>query len=73
MIEINTRLRKWGNSFGIVIPQKAIEQSSAKEGDEVTILFKKEKPNLHKLFGAHKFSKPTEELMNEMDEELYND
>ena len=73
MIEIRTKLRKWGNSFGIVIPQKAIEQTKSKNGDEITILFKSEKPNLHKLFGSHKFSKPTKKLMAEMDKELYND
>lgn len=73
MIEIKTRLRRWGNSFGIVVPQKTVEQTNAHEGDEVTILFKMDKPNLRKLFGAHKFSKPVDKLMKEMDEELYND
>jgi len=73
MIEIKTKLRKWGNSFGVIVPQKAIEETNAKDGDEVTILLKKEKPDLRKLFGVHKFSKPIEQLMKEMDEELYND
>lgn len=73
MIEIKTKLRKWGNSFGIVVPQKAIKQTKAKDGDEITILFKKEKPDLRKLFGAHKFSKPVDELMKEIDKESYND
>ncbi|MBI2449801.1 hypothetical protein HYV49_05915 [Candidatus Pacearchaeota archaeon] len=39
----------------------------------IAIKEKSKKPNLRKLFGAHKFSKPTEQLMKEMDEELYND
>ena len=73
MIEIKTKLRKWGNSFGVVIPIKSAESAKVKDGDEVTILLKNEKPNLKKLFGAHKFSKPIEQLMKEMDEELYND
>jgi len=73
MIEIKTKLRKWGNSFGIVIPIKSAESAKVKDGDEVTILLKNEKPNLKKLFGAHKFSKSIEKLMKEMDEELYND
>ena len=60
MIEIKSKLRKWGNSFGIVVPQKVIEKENAKEGDEITILLKKEHPNLRKLFGAHKFKKPVE-------------
>ena len=31
------------------------------------------KPNLRRLFGAHKFQKPVKQLMKEMDKELYND
>ncbi len=73
MIEIRTKLRKWGNSFGVVVPQRAIKNEDVKEGDEITILLKKEKPDLRKLFGAHKFSKPIDQLIKEMDEELYND
>jgi len=73
MIEIRTKLRKWGNSFGVVVPQKDIEGTGLEEGESITLLLKKEKPNLRKLFGAHKLSKPVEKLMNEMDEELYND
>ncbi|MBU1103740.1 MAG: hypothetical protein KJ600_04255 [Nanoarchaeota archaeon] len=73
MIEIKTKLRKWGNSFGIVVPQKAIEKAKAVQGQEITIFIQRHKPNLRKLFGAHKFSKPTEQLMKEMEEDLYND
>jgi antitoxin component of MazEF toxin-antitoxin module len=72
MIEVRTKLRKWGNSFGVVVPQKAVENIDIKEGENITILIKKEKPNLRKLFGSHKFSKPVSQLMKEMDEELYN-
>lgn len=73
MIEVRVKLRRWGNSFGVVIPQKAVEQTNAGEGDDLTVFIKSEKPNLRKLFGSHKFSKPTQKLMKEMDEELYND
>jgi antitoxin component of MazEF toxin-antitoxin module len=54
MIEIKAKLRKWGNSFGIVVPQKAIEFSDIKEGEEVTILMKKEREEnvLKETFGA---------------------
>ncbi|MEK6855181.1 MAG: hypothetical protein AABX73_03080 [Nanoarchaeota archaeon] len=74
MIEIKTKLRRWGNSFGIVVPQKAVEQTKAKEGDEIIILLKRKKNNvLREMFGSHKFSKPVKQLMREMDEELYHD
>ena len=73
MIEVKSKLRRWGNSFGIVVPQKTVEETKVKEGDVITIIIHNEKPNLRKLFGSHKFSKPTEKLIKEMDEELYND
>ena len=73
MIELKTKLRKWGNSFGIVIPLNKINQGNIKEGEELTIFLVKEKINLKRLFGAHKFKKPTEQMMREIDEELYNE
>jgi len=73
MIEIKTKLRRWGNSFGIVVPLKAVESAGVKEGEEITLLFKTNKVNLRRLFGKHKFFKPTAQLMKEMDKELYND
>jgi len=74
MIEIRTKLRKWGNSFGIVVPQRAVEAEEAKEGEEVIILLSKEKNNvLREMFGTMKFKKPTKQLMNEIDKELYNE
>lgn len=73
MIEIKSRLRKWGNSFGIVVPQKFIDAEKVKEGDEINILIRTNKPNLKKLFGGHKFNKPVNVLMKEIDEDLYND
>ncbi len=43
MIEIKTKLRKWGNSYGIVVPIKFMQKEKMKEGDAITILLKKEK------------------------------
>ena len=72
MIQVKTKLRKWGNSFGIVVPINALEKENMEEGEKITALIIKEKKvNLRKLFGKHKFSKPVEQLMREADEELY--
>lgn len=73
MIEIKSKLRRWGNSFGIVVPQKFVESEKVKEGDEINVLIRTNKPNLRKLFGKHKFNKPVEAIMKEIDEDLYND
>jgi len=73
MEEIKVKLRKWGNSIGVVIPQEVLSSERAKEGDEISIIIKKKKPDLKKLFGAYKFKQPTDEIMKEIDKELYND
>ncbi len=71
MIELKARLRKWGNSFGIVVPQRIIQEENVREGEEVTVLMKKTKGNvLRETFGTHKFKKSVKELMKETDEEL---
>jgi len=55
MIELKTKLRRWGNSFGIVVPIGAVEKEKVKEGEEVTILLNKEKNNvLREMFGTLK-------------------
>ena len=56
MIAIKTKLRRWGNSFGIIVPQKAVENTKIKEGDEVSILLKKEEDDniLKEMFGTLK-------------------
>lgn len=74
MIEIKAKLRRWGNSFGIVVPQNKLDKNSLKEGEEVFVLLNKKRANpLKKTFGTFKFKKSTEQMMKEIDEELYND
>ena len=74
MIEVKSRLQKWGNSFGIVVPVKLVKEKMIKEGEEVTaLILPKEKTNLKKIFGGHKFSKSVEQIMSETDKELYNE
>jgi len=73
MIEIKTKLRKWGNSFGIVVPQQAIINEQAKEGDELTILLKKDEDNvLKEMFNSFKFKKSPDKILKEVNKELEN-
>ncbi len=71
MIEVRAKLRRWGNSFGIVIPISVVEREGAREGDEMTVLMKKDSGNtLRETFGTYKFKKSVKQLMKETDEEL---
>ena len=38
MIEMQSRLRRWGRSFGIVIPMEIIKRESLGENDKIDIL-----------------------------------
>ncbi|MFH1589739.1 MAG: AbrB/MazE/SpoVT family DNA-binding domain-containing protein [archaeon] len=74
MIEVKTKLQKWGNSFGIVVPIKIVKEGGMKEGEEISaLILPKEKITLRKIFGSHKFSKTTEQIMEETDRALYNE
>jgi len=75
MIEIKTKLKRWGNSFGVVIPQRAIQQERIAEEDNIIILMKKERKInvLRETFGTMKFKKSVEQMMHETDKELYNE
>ena len=74
MIEVRTKLRRWGNSFGIVVPQRVINNGQIEEGDEIVVLLKKEEKGnvLKEMFGTFKFKKPTSKIMEEIDKELWD-
>ncbi len=74
MTELTTKIRKWGNSYGIMISKEAMRSRGMKEGEEIdAILLKKKKGNvLRETFGTHKFSKSVKQMMKETDEALYD-
>ena len=73
MLEIETKLRKWGNSLGIVVPQKKLERVHMKAGEEIRVFLIKKNNVLKETFGTLKFKKSTQQMMDEMDKELYNE
>lgn len=72
MIEIKTKLQRWGNSFGVVVPVKAVRDANIKEGEEVNISVNpvQGKPLAKELFGKFKTNKSTDEIMSEIDRDL---
>lgn len=73
MIEIKAKLRKWGNSLGIVVPFSKAKEGHIDEGEEVTVLLVKKVNVLRETFGTFKFKKPVRRMMEEIDKELYNE
>lgn len=70
----NLKIRKWGNSFGIVLPKKALNNQNLKEGAEIDILIRtKDKTKVKDIFGIlkGKLKRDTDEILKEVDRELW--
>ena len=74
MEEIKTTVKKWGNSFGIVIPKEIVNREGLKEDAEVLITIKSKRyTTVEDIFGVlkRKSKKTTQEIMDEIDKELW--
>ena len=50
---IETRVKKWGNSYAVILPKDMVEKQHLKENDKVNIMLVKE-ADLTKSYGALK-------------------
>ena len=76
MEKANVVVKKWGNSFGVVLPIKIINEQRIKDGMEIEItIHPKNKARVKDIFGVlkGKLKKPTEQLMKEVNEELWSE
>lgn len=67
------KVRKWGNSFGIVLPKDMVEKQDIKEGIIVRINIQvKDKTKAKNIFGIlkGKIKRDTEVLLNEVDKDF---
>lgn len=73
MLEVEAKVRKWGRSFGVVIPKDKIKQEGIKENETIRLLIAKRTNVLRETFGTMKFKKSTDEMMREIDKELWEE
>jgi len=73
MAVIETRLKKWGNSFGLIIPKEIVERENMKEEGKlrVVVIKKNSSKVLHETFGKGKITKSGQQLKDEARRELY--
>ena len=72
MIEVEAKVRKWGRSFGVVIPKEKIVDEGIKENETIHLLIGKKSNVLKETFGTYKFKKSTQKMMRELDKEFWN-
>ncbi len=71
MIEVEAKLRKWGNSLGVLIPRGSLEGTQLHEGSNVKVIIRPKKGvTMDKFFGTFKTKRSTEEMLREVDEDL---
>jgi antitoxin component of MazEF toxin-antitoxin module len=69
MSSFTTTPKQWGNSLGITIPHEIVQKDHLSTATEVAVVIIKPQPQrLEKMFGTLKLKKPTQQVMNEIDE-----
>lgn len=79
MEQIKTKIKKWGNSFSVIIPKDIINREGLKEDNEVFITVQPKKyttvgdlMEMAKKFKLkRKSTKSTQEIMDEIDREFW--
>lgn len=75
MTIIETKIKKWGNSFGVVIPMEIINREKMKEEQQIRIILVKDSAKaLKETFGIGKgkLTKTGQQFKDELRRELYN-
>ncbi len=53
-MQAKSKLKRWGNSFGVVVPKEVVEKEGLKEGELVEISVRKAS-DIRRLFGKYPF------------------
>lgn len=67
-MEIEGRIKKWGNSYGVLLPKGYIQRKHLAENEAVMVNVKSKKQDLQQLFGLCHFKKPVKQMMKEIKE-----
>ena len=79
MIEIDSQVRKWGNSFGLVLPKRIIDSENIREGSELRVILQPKKKmtvkDLMEFAKKHplKFKSKTEDALKKVDRDLWSE
>lgn len=74
MAIIETKVKKWGNSFGVIIPKDVISTKKIRENQHISILILDDSRKvLKETFGSlkGKLKKTSQEIKDELRRELY--
>lgn len=73
MITIEAKLKRWGRSYGLIVPMEKVNEAHLSEKDTLNIMITKKKNPLEETFGMFKFKRSTEEILKEGDKESWDE
>jgi len=73
VVEVELIIKKWGRSFGAIIPMNVIKQLNLKEFGSIKVDITTCKSPVEETFGTLKFTKPISKILQESDSELWNE
>lgn len=76
MEKINATVKKWGNSFGIILPKDLIESQKLREGSNIDIVIQpRNKTKVRDIFGIlkGKLKRDTGEVLREVDLDFWGE
>ena len=76
MIEIKSKIKRWGNSsLAFIIPKEIVIGKKLKANQEIKVLLEEDSNVLKETFGIlkGKLTKSTGDLMNEIDSDLWGE
>jgi len=74
MTIVETKVKRWGNSFGIIIPSETIATKKIKENQNIKIIILEDsKKVLKETFGSlkNRLKKSAQEMKDEIKRDLY--
>ncbi len=72
MLEFDTKVKKWGNSLGIVIPKLELKQNLIRENEILHFIVVRKNKDIKNTFGILKFKKSAQKIKDEIRDELYD-
>jgi len=73
MEKINATVKKWGNSFGIILPKDIIESQRLRDGSSIDVIISpRNKTKVKEIFGIlkGKIKRDTSDLLKEVDQDF---
>ena len=65
---VNAVVKKWGNSYGVILPVKIVRENDLSENEIIEIQIKKKIRNIKALYGTLKLDKSTQKIKDELRE-----